>query len=54
MHGPHSEHEEEAGELVLHDHPMLSALTLDEVSTYPFREEWYRAGVQTFEELETL
>lgn len=54
MHGPHSEHEEEEGELVLHDHPMLSALTLDEVSTYPFREEWYQAGVQTFEELETL
>jgi hypothetical protein len=54
MHGPHSEHEEEVGELVLHDHPMLSALTLDEVSTYPFREEWYRAGEQTFEELETL
>jgi len=54
MHGPHSEHEEEVGELILHDHPMLAALTLEEVSTYPFREEWYQAGVQTFEELETL
>jgi hypothetical protein len=54
MDGPHSEHEEETGELMLHPHPMLEGLTLDEVSSYPFREEWYRAGIQTFEELESL
>lgn len=54
MAAPHSEHEFEEGELVLHEHPMIDALTLEEVSSYPFREEWYRAGVQTFEELETI
>jgi hypothetical protein len=54
MDAPHSEHEFEEGALTLHEHPMTSMLTLDEVSTYPFREEWYRAGVQTFEELEEI
>ncbi|HSM05439.1 MAG TPA: acetoacetate decarboxylase family protein [Longimicrobiales bacterium] len=54
MDAPHSEHEEEEGELILHEHPMTSMLTLEEVASYPFREEWYQAGVQTFEELETL
>jgi hypothetical protein len=54
MDGPHSEHEEEAGELVLHPHALTRGLTLEEVSSYPFREEWYRAGVQTFEELESI
>lgn len=54
MDGPHSEHDEESGELVLHDHPMNEGLTVQEVSSYPIREEWYRGGVQTFEELERL
>jgi len=54
MDAPHSAHEEEEGELVLHPHEMTSMLTLEEVSSYPFREEMYQAGVQTFEELETL
>jgi hypothetical protein len=54
MDAPHSEHDEEEGELVLHPHPMTEMLTLDEVSSYPIREEWYRAGVQTFEEMETI
>lgn len=54
MGGPHSQHEEETGELVLHEHPMTAALTLSEVHTYPFREEWYHAGIQTFEALERL
>lgn len=54
MDAPHSAHEEEEGELILHPHPMTEMLTLQEVSTYPFREEWYKAGVQTFEELESL
>jgi hypothetical protein len=54
MNAPHSEHEFERGALTLHDHPMNEALTIDEVHTWPFREEWYRAGVQTFEELEEL
>jgi len=54
MEAPHSAHEEENGELILHPHEMTAMLTLEDVSTYPFREEWYQAGVQTFEELETL
>lgn len=52
MEGPHSDHEFEEGELTLHAHPMTAGLTLEEVDSWPFREEWYRAGVQTFEELE--
>ncbi len=54
MNAPHSEHEEEAGSLTLHEHPMTEMLTIDDVATWPFREEWYQAGEQTFEELETL
>lgn len=54
MNAPHSEHDEENGELVLHPHPMTAGLTLEEVSSYPIREEWYRAGVQTFEEMESI
>ena len=54
MEGPHSEHEEEQGELTLYEHPMLEGLTLDEVSTYAFREQWLKDGVQTFEELERI
>jgi hypothetical protein len=54
MNAPHSEHEEEAGELILHEHPMTSGLTLDEVHSWPFREERYRSGVQTFEEMEVI
>ena len=54
MNAPHTQHEEETGELVLYEHPMTEALTLQEVSSYPFREEWYGAGVQTFEEVENI
>lgn len=54
MDAPHSEHEAERGTLQLHQHPMLQGLEIAEVDTIPFREEWYRAGVQTFQELETL
>lgn len=54
MSAPHSEHEAERGRLELHDHPMLEGLDIGEVDPVPFREEWYRAGVQTFEELESL
>jgi len=51
MEAPHSEHEEEKGSLTLHDHPMTAGLTIDDVNTYPFREQWYLAGLQTFEPL---
>ncbi|MDH5588857.1 MAG: acetoacetate decarboxylase family protein [Gemmatimonadota bacterium] len=54
MEAPHSEHEEEGGSLTLYPHAMTESLTLDEIGTYPFREQWYQAGLQTFEPLETL
>jgi len=52
MEAPHTEHEEERGSLTLYEHPMTAGLTIDEINSYPFREEWYRGGMQTFEELE--
>jgi hypothetical protein len=52
MEAPHTEHEEERGFLKLYEHPMTAGLSLDEIHDYPFREEWYRSGMQTFEELE--
>lgn len=54
MEAPHSEHEFERGSLTLHEHPMTEPLTIPDVATYPFREQWYGEGVQTFEPLETL
>ncbi len=54
MEAPHSEHEEEAGSLTLYEHPMVEALTIPDIATYPFREQWYQAGRQTFEPLETI
>jgi hypothetical protein len=54
MNAEHSQHEEETGELILFDHPMVQGLDREEVSSFPFREEWYGPGVQTFEEVETI
>lgn len=54
MNAEHSQHEEETGELILHPHPMTEMLDREDVSSYPFREEWYGPGVQTFEEVESI
>jgi hypothetical protein len=54
MEAPHSEHEEENGSLTLYEHAMTEGLTIDDVASYPFREQWYQAGKQTFEPLETI
>lgn len=51
MEADHTEHEEETGSLELFEHPMTSGLTIDEVNTYPFREEWYGKGTQTFDRM---
>ena len=51
MEAEHAEHEEETGSLTLHEHPMNAGLTIDEVNTYPFREEWYGKGLQTFDRM---
>jgi len=49
MEADHAEHEEETGSLTLYEHPMNEGLTIDEVNSYPFREEWYGKGLQTFD-----
>ena len=54
MEGPHAEHEEERGTLTLHEHPMTKGLTIPDVSSYAFREQWMRGGLQTFEEMERI
>jgi len=54
MEAPHSEHEEEAGSLTLYEHAMTEPLSIPDVVTYPFREQWYQAGRQTFEPLEVI
>ena len=54
MDGPYTEHEEEAGSLTLHPHEMTEGLTLDDISSIPFREQWFHGGLQTFEELEPI
>ena len=54
MKGRYSEHEEESGEITIHDHPMCEKILGADVESYPFRELWMKDGVQTFEELETI
>jgi hypothetical protein len=54
MNGRFTQHEEETGELTLHDHPAYTRLRINEVAAYPFREIWMKDGVQTFDELETM
>jgi hypothetical protein len=54
MNGRFTEHEEETGEMTLHEHPMCELLRIDEIASYPFREMWMKNGVQTFEELENI
>ncbi len=51
MEASHSEHEEETGSLTLYEHPMTEHLTIADVNTYPFREEWYGKGLQTFDKM---
>ena len=52
--GRYTVHENERGRITLHHHPMTTALTLDEISPYPFREHWLKDGVELFHPLETL
>lgn len=52
--GRYTVHENERGRMTLHHHPMTTALTLDEISPYPFREHWLKDGVELFHPLETL
>jgi len=52
--GRYTVHENERGRMVLHRHPMTTALTLEEISPYPFREHWLKEGVELFHPLESL
>ena len=54
MEGEQSEHEEETGRLVLHEHPFNRVLQIGDVAEAPFREIWMRRGIQTFDPLLTL
>ena len=54
MEGLFTEHEEETGRLVIHDHPMCARLAEADVASRPFRELWQRNGVQSFESREVL
>jgi hypothetical protein len=54
MAGRFTQHEEESGELTMHDHPVCSRIRVDEIASYPFREIWMKDGVQTFQELEPM
>lgn len=50
----YSEHEFEQGSLKLYQHEMTEGLTIDEVSEYPFREQWMKKGVEMFSPLEKI
>jgi hypothetical protein len=52
--GRYTMHEQERGQVVLYPHPMTAALTLDEVSPYPFREHWLKEGFELFHPVEAL
>jgi len=54
MEGEQSEHEEETGRVVLHDHPFNRDLIIADVYEVPFRELWMRKGIQTFDPLVQL
>jgi len=52
--GRYTMHEQERGRIVLHRHPITSALTLEEVSPYPFREHWLKEGYEVFHPAESI
>jgi hypothetical protein len=52
--GRYTMHEQERGRMTLFRHPMTAALTLDEVSPYPFREHWLKEGFELFHPIEAL
>jgi hypothetical protein len=54
MEGQHSEHEDEKGIVKLYDHPFNKALAIADVYEVPFREQWMREGLQTFQPLVQL
>lgn len=49
--GTYSEHEEQTGSAVFHDHPICKPLIEDDIHPVPFRELWMKHGCQLFDEL---
>jgi hypothetical protein len=49
--GEISEHEEETGKLVLHEHELHKGLDIADVFEVPIREIWTRNAVQIFQPL---
>jgi len=54
MEGEHSEHEDEKGSLKLYEHPFNKLISIPDVYDVPFREQWMRDGMQTFQPLVQL
>lgn len=52
--GEFSDHQEETGQLRLHDHPFNAGLAIPDVYEVPLQESWLRAGTQAFESLVQL
>jgi hypothetical protein len=52
--GEQSEHENETGNLVLHDNAFNKDIVLSEVYEKPFREIWMRSGCQLFDPLRKI
>ena len=52
--GRYSMHEQERGRITLYPHLMTAALTLGDVSPYPFREHWLKEGLELFHPVEAL
>lgn len=52
--GLFTEHEEETGRVVIHDHPMCARLAGAGVGSRPFREVWQKDGVQSIDALKVL
>lgn len=52
--GRYTVHENEQGNMTLFSHPMTSALLGREVSTYPFREHWFKNGTEVFHTVESF
>ena len=52
--GRYSSHEAELGRLTLHPHAITRHLSVEDVSTSPFREHWLKEGCEEFKPLERI
>jgi len=52
--GDYTVHENEAGRMTLFPHAMTGGILRHEVSAEPFREHWFKNGIETFHKLEAF